>query len=193
MTICGLAVSAAHANLVVNGSFESTAIGNNTYLTVTPGTAAVNLPGWTVSGTSVDMVSGPTRYPAYDGNQSIDLAGTPGPGGVEQMITTVVGEWYVIDFALGENHEGTGNKAVDFTFGSHSETLVGAVGQGNWLAFQRTIQATSTSTLLSFTSPNQNFFGGLVDAVSVQAVPEPATMLGLATAFGWALRRRKRN
>ena len=185
-------VGVASANLVTNGSFEEIAIANNTYLTVTPGNASTNLPGWTVTGTSVDIVSGPDTWPAYDGNQSIDIAGTPGPGAVQQTIATTAGEWYLIEFALGDNYQGTGDKSVDFTFGNYTENIAGAIGQGNWLLVSRYVQADSAATLLEFSTDNAGFYGGLVDAVTVTAVPEPATMAVLGLGAAALMRRRRR-
>ena len=184
---------AASANLVTNGSFETIAIANNSYLTVTPGNAATNLPGWTITGTSVDIVSGPDTWPAYDGNQSVDIAGTPGPGGIQQTIATTAGDWYLIEFALGDNYQGSGDKSVDFKVGNYSENIAGAIGQGNWLLVSRYVQADSAASLLEFSTTNSGFYGGLVDAVTVTAVPEPATMTVLGLGVAALLRRRRRS
>ena len=78
---------------IVNGGFEDPNISSsgNYYLTVySPNADAVCsqtpsvqiITGWTVTGCSVDIVRGPSW--AHSGSQGIDLAGTPGPGGVEQ-------------------------------------------------------------------------------------------------------------
>jgi len=46
--------------------------------------------------TSVDVVQGPTW--AEDGIQGIDMAGTPGPGSLTQILTTAAGTDYVLSF-----------------------------------------------------------------------------------------------
>lgn len=192
MALAALLPAGASANLVVNGSFEDGLIANDGFRTVPSGDTF--LTGWTVLGTSVDIVSGPNRFPAADGNQSVDLAGTPGPGGVSQMIATSIGQAYTVRFALSRNDEGgvEADKDVDFMFGGHSENLLGPV-MGSWTYFERVIVATAASTELRFSSDNAGFFGGLVDDVSVEAVPEPASMAALTLGAAGLLVRRRRS
>jgi len=181
----------ASAILVANGSFEDVNIGNNTYLNVINGNGSVT--GWTVGGVSVDMVSGPSRWVAADGNQAIDLAGTPGPGSVSQMLATTNGTAYRVRFALSRNDEGgsVADKDVDFSFGSYTENLLGAV-QNSWTYYERIIVADSSSTEIKFASDSSGNFGGLVDDVSVTVVPEPASMAALAIGGLGILARRRR-
>lgn len=184
-------VAGASANLVVNGSFEDPLISDNSFLAVTAGSGV--LTGWTVGGTSIDVLSGPSRFVAADGNQSVDLVGTPGPGDVSQLLATTDGTTYKIRFALSRNDEGgsVADKDVDFSFGSYTENLLGAV-QNSWTYFERTIVADSSLTELKFSSDASGFFGGLVDDVSVEAVPEPASMAALTLgAMALITRRRK--
>lgn len=193
MAFAGSAIVAgASANLVSNGSFEDGVIGANTFRIVANGDSFIT--DWTVTGTSVDVVSGPATWIAADGNQSIDLAGTPGPGGVSQMIATTNGTAYRIRFALSRNDQGgsVADKDVDFMFGSYTENLLGAV-QNSWTYFERTVVADSSSTELRFSSDSAGFFGGLVDDVSVEVVPEPASMAALTIgALGLIARRRRK-
>jgi hypothetical protein len=91
-----LAASAAHANLLVNGSFEQgnhTNDGNNTE-TLLPG--ATDITGWTTVGSHVSWIADPNPFglTAQDGSRFLDLTGyTVGApfGGVTQTITTTPG------------------------------------------------------------------------------------------------------
>ena len=185
-----LCACAAQANLLVNGSFEDTAVANNTYQNVVAGSSFIT--GWSVTGTSVDVIAGPTTWIPQAGNQSIDLAGTPGPGAVSQIFATSVGQEYEVVFYLGSNHQGSGNKTVDVTIDGVTENLIGGLTNGSWVQFVRNFTATNTSTEIKFESTNSGNFGGAVDNVSVEAVPEPMTMIGLATAALLAANRKRK-
>jgi choice-of-anchor C domain-containing protein len=90
-------------NLIVNGSFESGApIRSGGWLALQPGSAAIA--GWQVVRGSVDYVN--SYWQAADGRRSIDLDGSPGPGGVSQSFQTVPGRWYVVRFQIASNPEG---------------------------------------------------------------------------------------
>src|SRR5271169_2335956 len=104
------------ANIVQNGSFENPAISN--YYECVPAPAQtcastftlLGIPGWTVGGTSVDVVSssldtgghGPQWW-SEDGTQGIDMAGTPGPGSLTQGLTTIDGMKYSVSFWVSSN------------------------------------------------------------------------------------------
>ena len=79
-------------NMVVNGSFEMGPEGLN----------ITSIPGWTVASGKVDLWNG---YFNPDGSFSeIDLAGTPGPGVLEQTITGLVaGQSYFFEFSYSAN------------------------------------------------------------------------------------------
>lgn len=178
------------ANLVVNGSFEDPIAtpGSPYFNTVTAGETTIV--GWGVGGTSVDLLEAP-RWPAFDGNQSIDLAGTPGPGSIEQFITTEIGVAYALSFALTSNTGGAGDYTVTVGFGQLNETVVPGIPLGTYLTFERIIVADSTSTLLRFSSASENNFGGIVDDVRVVAVPEPAALSVFCLCVGTLLHRSK--
>jgi hypothetical protein len=87
-----------------------------------------------------------------------------------------------------------GTTLVDVTHGGASTTNL------NWLIFTETFTANSISALLSFTENdgvNGCCNGGiLLDAVSVSAVPEPATWAMMILGFfgiGFMAYRRKQN
>lgn len=181
----------AQANLLVNGSFEDTPVANNSFQNVVAGSSFIT--GWTVTGTSVDVIAGPTTWIPQNGNQSIDLAGTPGPGAVGQSFTTIIGQDYEVNFYLGSNHQGSGDKSVNVYINGVSENLTGGLTNGSWVQFTRTFTASALSTEVKFESTNSGNFGGAVDNVSVEAVPEPLTLVGLGLMGLAAVRRRRKS
>jgi choice-of-anchor C domain-containing protein len=190
IAISGVAANAS-SNLVINGSFEAFTDGNpvNGYKVVSASSTA--LTGWTVGGTSVDVING--NFGAITGN-SIDMLGSPGPGSLSQSLTTSANTHYVLSFDLRANTAGLddGTLNVDFGSGVH-KTFLGTTGTPVHYSFD--VLATSESTLLTFASGNTPKNGGSVlDNVSVTAVPEPETyamlLAGLGLMAGIARRRK---
>ncbi|MEO7107844.1 MAG: choice-of-anchor C family protein [Rhodoferax sp.] len=195
--VAAIALSAlasnAHAELVINGSFESYTLGSvNGFQTINAGSTA--LTGWTVGATSVDIING--SYGAVSGN-SIDMLGTPGPGFLSQMLFTEIGQLYFLTFDMSSNRGGDNNAlGKELTIGalgnqsSHTfSALTPGVSQQSY-----SFVANSTSTLLSFSSGPSGYSGSVLDNVSVTAVPEPETyamMLAGLGLMGAIARRRK--
>jgi hypothetical protein len=189
----------AFADIVTNGGFEESTIAlTNYYLTVNSGQSTIT--GWSVTGTSVDIVS--TAFPsvnsdnwAHSGVQGIDLAGTPGPGGVEQSIPTTAGVYYTFSFWASSNG---GAIANELQVGWNGVTIhtVSTPAQGTWEPFSYTVEAPAgSSTLISLSTPITGDAGPLVDDISVQVhVPEPGSLwglgAGLALFLGLVLRPR---
>ncbi len=177
-------VLTASADLLSNGSFELPNIGNNFYATYYGGDS-VGIPGWTVTGTSVDVVSvlGNNSYPAEAGNQSIDLAGTPGPGGVEQTFATIAGWSYNISFWVSGNG---GPQALNVFWNDPTHTYAPVAtfntpAEPTWTQEQITLQATGSSSTVEFYTSNTSNQGPMLDNVSATAVPEPGSILLLGT------------
>ena len=187
---------ASAADLVTNGDFETYSVPFSGYSTVLAGSSA--LAGWTVGGTSVDVVNG--NFGAITGN-SIDMLGTPGPGSLSQTLATVSGSTYVLTFSLGANmgsdnsQDTNGNyvsKALNISLNNAPvATFYGtSTVQQESLAFT----ANSGSTVLAFTSAASGYSGAVLDNVSVAAVPEPqsyAMFLAGLGLVGTIIRRRK--
>jgi choice-of-anchor C domain-containing protein len=167
---------AGGANLVVNGSFED---GPNTgsYLTLRSGDDRVR--GWTITKGTIDLVG--TELRASHGDKSVDLIGSPGSGGIRQIIQTVPGQTYLLGFQIAGNMSG-GDKVkqmrvkaagsvdnvVTFDTAGHSNQSPG------WEERTLTFRAYSTETELEFSHPgeptNGAFCGPMLDNVVVVPV-----------------------
>ncbi len=110
----------AHANLLINGGLEVTSgqISADPSLTPSGGliyASNVNhsnaLTGWTIGGASVDIVS-TSYWQNTQGNYSVDLVGTPGPGSISQTVTGLTpGTSYLLTFDFAINPENLDNEA----------------------------------------------------------------------------------
>ncbi len=183
-----VAISIQNPNLISNGSFELGPNPGTGFLTYGNGSTAVN--DWTVTGDSIDYISG-SFWDAADGQRSIDLSGN-NAGGVSQSFSSVVGAQYTVTFQLAANTGGgdtikdvtalVGGSSQNFTFDStgHSFTSMG------WEANSFTFIATDTNSTLAFVSLDANATGPALDDVQVVAnglaVNEdtPLTISGIA-------------
>ena len=207
-----LATTCAHANLIINGSFETPVVTVGSFSLFSVG--AATLTGWNVVGSSgqdVGIVSGSffqngVTFNAQDGAQWLDLTGfnSNSPEGVSQTIATTAGDRYQLSYYVG-NTTGGG------IFGATSTVNVSLNGVGtfsdknstadltglNWEQFTHTFIASSASTVLAFRNgdPLADNSNGLDNIVltNLGPVPEPATyvllLVGLAALA--ALHRQK--
>ncbi len=90
---------AASTNLIANGSFERPE--TNSFTTYAKGSHQI--PGWQITIGTVDIIG--SNWQPASGKQSLDLDGTPGPGGIAQSFATVPGLKYTLTFALAGNPE----------------------------------------------------------------------------------------
>jgi hypothetical protein len=176
---------------IVNGGFEDPNIG--VFYRTVYGGDSTGIPGWLVTGDSVDIVNtveGPSW--AHTGRQAIDLAGTPGPGGVEQSIDTILGTYYTFSFWASSNG---GPYPGGLLVGWNGVTIdtVDTPAQGTWERHAYTVVGTGGPTLFSLSTPISTNQGPLVDDVNVH-VPEPGSLwglgAGLALFLGLVLRPR---
>lgn len=177
-------LSSAHlleASLVVNGSFETPTV-SGVFTTVPAGSST--LTGWTVGLSSVDVVNGTAAsVPAFDGNQFLDLNGTPGPGSIAQAFATTPSTTYTLTFSF-ETRAPAGTTATVRVFDGSGNllgpTTLAPIPNAGWTSFLGTFVATQSTATLEFSSLNSPdvFFGVGLDRVTVNAVPEiPASAL----------------
>jgi choice-of-anchor C domain-containing protein len=167
------ASASSAANLIVNGSFESPAIGGGV-VEYDSGSTAIT--GWTVGGNSVDLVA-ESYWSAEDEDQSVDLSGSA-PGTVSQTISTTPGANYTLSwFMAGNTNCGQPVKTMDVAWNG---TLIDAPtfdtsGDSNtsmgWIQQQINVTATGTSSVVEFAdaTPDMSQCGAALDNVSLTA------------------------
>jgi hypothetical protein len=98
------AATTAHANLLINGSLETSARINGRGRVLTP-TEVANALGsaWTVTQGTVDLLPR-TYWQSSKGNYSVDMIGSPGLGGISQTVNGLtIGAEYILTFDFSIN------------------------------------------------------------------------------------------
>jgi choice-of-anchor C domain-containing protein len=159
-------------NLITNGSFEVGPDIYFDYVPLDPGSTA--LTGWTVTRAQIDYVA---FWADADGDFSLDLSGTHGVGGIAQAFNTVVGQQYLVSFALAGNPEGgTPIKQLGVSAAGQSEvfsfdTTGFSIDNMGWVNKTLIFTATASTTTLEFYSlsiePENYFHGPTLDNVCV--------------------------
>lgn len=180
-------VSPVHANLILNGSFEVGTDPNPGFTTL--GSGDPNITNWTVGG-SIDYMG--DYWQAADGVRSIDLNGFFAEGSVSQSFTTAVGQSYHVTFYMAGNPDGEPSvkTLVASDGGSQVFTFdIAAVPSTHenmgWEQKEFDFIAGGTGTTLTFASSNDadGAYGPALDQVSVNAVPEPGTLILLGSGL----------
>ena len=182
------------ANLIQNGSFETATVNPGSFLQLDAVSTAIT--GWTVSQGTIDYIG--TAWQASEGARSLDLQGLAS-GGIQQTFNTTIGETYRVTFDLAGNPFGgsaikemrvsAGGSSADFSFNTTGKSN----SNMGWLSKSWDFTANSTTTTLEFIGLGSGTNGPALDNVSVIAVPEPSSMLGLlglgVLGIGSALKR----
>lgn len=186
-------VPSAHANLISNGSFESG-----------------NLSGWTArygsSYNSGDMVVTGYGSPS-DGIRALHFNGnnTARYDYIWQNFDTVEGQKYKLEFDFNEHGDPNKTQTIRYELWDGTNTYVNQYINSTtplaWITTTYTFTAQATSIRLLFQDhtgwSNTVANDGHIDRVSVNVVPEPATMFllgsGLIGLAGFRRKNKKHN
>ncbi len=182
---------AAHASILVNGSFEQPGISSGW-------TILSGMPGWQASAAGVEIRRNAVGT-AQDGFIFVELDTTVNSA-IWQNVSTQGGHDYVlsgyysprIGVALASND-------IDVFWNGIRLTTLSGSGAGlsshAWRPFSFTVRGTSTDQLRFAAAGTSDSLGGSLDNIALSAVPEPGTLaLALAAlgAAGFAACRQKR-
>jgi choice-of-anchor C domain-containing protein len=173
-----------------NGSFETGSSDPGSSVQLNAVSTAIT--GWTITTGSVDWIG--TYWTAQSGARSLDLSGG-GAGAISQTLATKIGKNYDVSFYLAGNPVAapavktltvsvTGGALVTYTF----DTTGRSVGSMGWTAKSYSFVATSTSTVLTFTSLTNTNAGPALDNVVVTEMAAAGTRGGPGAACkagGW--------
>jgi len=168
--------SFANANIVVNGSFEST-----------------NPFGWTIhpasQGSNYSFTSD-----AHTGLKALKYAASAGEmDGFFQSLDLQIGQTYNVslwikNFGVGDDKLGFWLYDENSVDGFWMEPISTELESWNQISFQHTATGTNGQLRVQGFDPN----GFIIDDVSVEAVPEPATLAALAGIAAIIKRRKNR-
>jgi choice-of-anchor C domain-containing protein len=197
----GMGVNSSLAAIVLNGSFEEGNYVPNSSGFETLINGNTDITGWTVTGLSIDWIG--SYWQAADLSKSLDLAGLGDGGVLQSLLTTIVGQEYRLSFAMAGNTDNgptvktmivtvDGLISIPYTFNTSGHSR----GSMGWELHTLDFVAESTTTLLSFSNETGTAYGAALDAVSVDPIPEPATIIiwslfGLGSMFGLRVWRRR--
>ena len=182
-TRCGIAALAlsttlaaaapAHANLVVNGSFEADAIAAGTYA-IFP-----TITGWT--GTPDIELQNRVAGSPFAGNQLVELDTTRNSG-MYQDIATTPGATYAIHFQYSPRAGiAASSNGIEVLWNGVTLATIALSGLGNgdtvWSGYDFSGFASGALSRIEFRATGtSDSLGGYLDNVSVAAVPEPMTV-----------------
>lgn len=170
-----LATLPAQAQILLNGDFQAN-LGSPT--------------SWTSSGAPVTVVA----YTPAGNNAAVFAPSVTGSLLTQSITGLTFGELYRVSFNLDASPTG----AYSFTAGAGAGSLnLSGVATGfvvTPLSGSFLFTATGTSQLLSFSTPGTPTSTQtlILDNVTVQTAPAPLPLLGVAAAFAWSRKLRRR-
>jgi PEP-CTERM motif len=197
---------AAHANLIVNGSFEADVQANASW------TVLAGLTGWQVDASSGVELRHAVAGLAHDGANYVELDTNPGRFGNSTFDnSTNSGIWQTVGTQAGSSYEltwfyspraGVAASSNDIKVYWNDALLTTSSGDGTaqagnvWSSFSFTVTGTGSDTLRFAAGGIADRLGGGLDSVSLVAapIPEPgslALMLAGLAAVGFVARRRQ--
>lgn len=190
---------AAHANLILNGSFEGGVWEPNGDKTTVVGAGSSQIAGWSVVNTSLAWIENGNPFNGYmasHGSRFLDLTGysnTAPYSGVYQMVETVPGMTYLLTFDQGVHPAYTSSinciKAV--AAGTEQVFTAERGDKPKWVTQQFVFKATAMQTKVELLGALATPSDIGLDNVSMVAVPEPGTLLALGLGGLLIKRRRK--
>ncbi len=178
-------------NIVVDGGFESQSQAAGTWNVYN------SLSGWTtVAGSGVE-VRNQVAGSAFEGNNYIELD-SYNNSAIAQTLATTAGGAYTLSFEYSARGGVSlaSNPVQVFWNGTLLDTVSrdGSNQNGNvWYRYSYAVQALGKDVLKFAASGTNDGYGGSLDAVTVSAVPEPATYAFMAAGLvlvGFLRRRR---
>lgn len=175
-----LSVSAAQANLIVNGGFESNY--------QAPGTWNVysSLTGWTGGAGGIELRNN-NAGTAYEGSNFVEL--DTYYNSLASQVVTTTGEHYTLSFAYAPRAGvGSASNGIEVWWnsmlvGTFTGSGIGA-SDNVWGIYSIDVEGTAPSSTLEFRAVGtSDGLGGSLDAVSLE-IPEPSSLALLGLALG---------
>jgi hypothetical protein len=167
-----VSVSAAAQNLVVNGSFESPALGPGSFGVFT------NIPGWTTTIGSGIEVENNAVGPAFAGNQLVEMDSNDNSG-MEQALHTVPGQVYVLSLEYSPRPGvPASSSGIEVRVNGSVIDTIAIDGTGvpstTWTRFVYPVTAAGSTTTIEFRAVGtSDGVGGFLDDVRFEG-PGPA-------------------
>jgi choice-of-anchor C domain-containing protein len=196
--VLGTMAVTASANLLVNGSFEQGEwVGNASTSYNTLPTGSTNISGWVTTQQGCDWHQSIEFSPAFDGFRMVDLTKGSALGGISQTFGTLVGSQYQVVFHMaGPKSSFQNPRKASAKVGTSTWEFSCVASSENsmiWETKSFSFTATASQSTLEFIGNGvSQYWGPVIDDVSVQAVPEPATLLALGAGLVACRYRRKR-